>query len=53
MSLTLVAEVMNKSVQSVLRGVDRGERNFKTGDGRLPISYNNGVIGATFSLSGV
>ena len=47
MFLTQVAKVMNKSVQSVLRWVYRGERSFKKGDGRLPISYNNGVIGAT------
>lgn len=49
MFLAQVAKVMNKSVQSVLRWVYQEERSFKKGDGRLPISYNNGVIGATSS----
>jgi hypothetical protein len=48
MSLKQVAKVMNKPVQSLIREVDRGEKNFKKEDGRLPISFNNGVIGATF-----
>jgi len=51
MSLKQVAKVMNKSVQSLLREGDRGEKNFKKRDGRLPISFNNGVIGATSSTT--
>lgn len=55
MSLKQVAKVMNKSVQSLIRevdrGVDRGEKNFKKGDRRLPISYNNGDTGANGATS--
>jgi hypothetical protein len=46
MSLKQVAKVMNKSVQGLIHEADRGEKNFKKGDGRLPISFNNGFIGA-------
>ena len=48
MSPKQVAKGMNISVQSVLRGLEKGEGEFHRRGGYLPISYNNGDNGATF-----